>query len=143
PGRRAGAGLGGENTSGQARSHRRGAAAVPLARGPPRPSAWSPISPTGARAFGPNQLRVVRFAMAPCHVCDSPRLEPVHAAPRPRGLVSSDVQAVEAPVTWAVCPRCGTTQKVIDGDWRRPAEGIYDRYRINHQASSAEPRPFN
>jgi 2-polyprenyl-3-methyl-5-hydroxy-6-metoxy-1,4-benzoquinol methylase len=81
--------------------------------------------------------------MAPCHVCDSPRLEPVHAATRPLGLVSSDVQALEARVTWAVCPRCATIQKVIDRDWRRLAEGIYERYRINHQAAGEEPRLFN
>jgi 2-polyprenyl-3-methyl-5-hydroxy-6-metoxy-1,4-benzoquinol methylase len=81
--------------------------------------------------------------MAPCHVCDSPRLEPVHAAPRPLGLVSSDVQALEARVTWAVCPRCSTIQKVIDRDWHRLAEGIYERYRINHQAAGEEPRLFN
>ncbi|MBV8755547.1 MAG: class I SAM-dependent methyltransferase [Hyphomicrobiales bacterium] len=81
--------------------------------------------------------------MAPCHVCDSPRLEPVHAATRPLGLVSSDVQALEARVTWAVCPRCGTIQKVIDRDWHRLTEGIYERYRINHQAAGQEPRLFN
>jgi 2-polyprenyl-3-methyl-5-hydroxy-6-metoxy-1,4-benzoquinol methylase len=81
--------------------------------------------------------------MAPCHVCDSPRLEPVHAATRPLGLVSSDVQAVEARVTWAACPRCGTIQKVIDEEWHRLAEGIYERYRINHQAAGEEPRLFN
>jgi 2-polyprenyl-3-methyl-5-hydroxy-6-metoxy-1,4-benzoquinol methylase len=81
--------------------------------------------------------------MAPCHVCDSPRLKPVHAATRPLGLVSSDVQALEARVTWAVCPRCATIQKVIDHDWRRLAEGIYERYRINHQAAGEEPRLFN
>jgi len=44
--------------------------------------------------------------MASCHVCDSPRLEPVHAATRPLGLVPSDVQAVAARVAWAVCARC-------------------------------------
>jgi 2-polyprenyl-3-methyl-5-hydroxy-6-metoxy-1,4-benzoquinol methylase len=81
--------------------------------------------------------------MAPCHVCDSPRLEPVHAATRPLGLVSSDVQAVEARVAWAACPRCGTIQKVIDRDWHRLAEGIYQRYRINHQAAGEEARLFN
>jgi len=81
--------------------------------------------------------------MAPCHVCDSPRLEPLSAATRPLALVSSDVQAIEAQVTWAVCPRCGTIQKVIDRDWHRLAEGIYQRYRINHQAAGAEPRLFN
>ena len=81
--------------------------------------------------------------MAPCHVCDSPRLEPVHAATRPLALVSSDVQALEARVAWAACPRCGTIQKVVDRDWRRLADGIYQRYRINHQAAGAEPRLFN
>jgi 2-polyprenyl-3-methyl-5-hydroxy-6-metoxy-1,4-benzoquinol methylase len=81
--------------------------------------------------------------MAPCHVCDSPRLEPVPAATRPLGLVSSDVQAVDAPVAWAVCARCGTIQKVIDRDWHRLVEGIYHRYRINHQAAGQEPRLFN
>jgi SAM-dependent methyltransferase len=81
--------------------------------------------------------------MAPCHVCDSPRLEPVPAATRPLGLVSSDAQAVDARVAWAVCARCGTIQKVIDGDWHRLAEGIYRRYRINHQAAGQEPRLFN
>jgi 2-polyprenyl-3-methyl-5-hydroxy-6-metoxy-1,4-benzoquinol methylase len=81
--------------------------------------------------------------MAPCHVCDSPRLEPVQAATRPLGLVSSDVQAVEARVAWAVCARCGTIQKVIDRDWHRLVEGIYQRYRINHQAAGEEPRLFN
>ena len=81
--------------------------------------------------------------MVPCHVCDSPRLEPVQAATRPLGLVSSDVQAVDARVAWAVCARCGTIQKVIDTDWHRLAEGIYRRYRINHQAAGQEPRLFN
>jgi 2-polyprenyl-3-methyl-5-hydroxy-6-metoxy-1,4-benzoquinol methylase len=81
--------------------------------------------------------------MAPCHVCDSPRLEPAHAATRPLGLVSSDVQVLEARVTWAVCPRCATIQKVVDRDWRRLAEDIYARYRINHQAAGEEPRLFN
>lgn len=81
--------------------------------------------------------------MAPCHVCDSPRLEPVHAATRPLALVSSDVQALEARVAWAACPRCGTLQKVVDRDWHRLADGIYQRYRINHQAAGAEPRLFN
>jgi 2-polyprenyl-3-methyl-5-hydroxy-6-metoxy-1,4-benzoquinol methylase len=81
--------------------------------------------------------------MAPCHVCDSPRLEPVHAATRPLGLISSDVQALAARVAWAACPRCGTIQKVIDSDWHRLAESIYQRYRINHQAAGEEPRLFN
>jgi len=81
--------------------------------------------------------------MAPCHVCDSPRLEPVHTAARPLGLVSSDVQALEARVTWAVCPRCATIQKVLDRDWRRLADDIYARYQLNHQAAGEEPRLFN
>ena len=81
--------------------------------------------------------------MVPCHVCDSPRLDPVPAATRPLVLISSDVQAIEAQVTWAVCPRCGTIQKVLDRAWHRLAEGIYQRYRINHQAAGEEPRLFN
>jgi 2-polyprenyl-3-methyl-5-hydroxy-6-metoxy-1,4-benzoquinol methylase len=81
--------------------------------------------------------------MAPCHVCDSPRLEPVHAAARPRGLVSSDAQALAACVTWAVCRRCATIQKVLDRDWRRLAADIYARYQLNHQAAGEEPRLFS
>ncbi|HML14866.1 MAG TPA: class I SAM-dependent methyltransferase [Xanthobacteraceae bacterium] len=81
--------------------------------------------------------------MAPCHVCDSPRLAPVHAAARPLALVSSDVQALKARVAWGVCPRCGTLQKVLDRDWHRLADDIYARYRINHQAAGEEPRLFN
>ena len=81
--------------------------------------------------------------MASCHVCDSPRLEPVHGSVRPLGLVSSDVQPLEARVTWAVCPRCATIQKVLDADWRRLAADIYARYRLNHQAAGEEPRLFN
>jgi hypothetical protein len=34
--------------------------------------------------------------MAPCHLYDSPRLEPLHAVARPFGLVSSDAQAFAA-----------------------------------------------
>jgi len=81
--------------------------------------------------------------MAPCHVCDSPRLDPVHAPARPLGLVSSDVQALDARVAWSVCPRCATIQKVLDPDWRRLAEDIYARYQLNHQAAGEEPRLFN
>jgi len=68
--------------------------------------------------------------MAPCHVCDSPRPETVHAATRLLGLVSSDVLASGARVDWAVCPRCGTIQKVIDRDWHlQPKEAHEARRR--------------
>jgi SAM-dependent methyltransferase len=78
-----------------------------------------------------------------CHVCDSPGLEPVHAPRRPIGVVSSDVQAFDARLAWAVCPRCATIQKVVDRDWRRLADDIYAGYDINHQAAGDEPRLFN
>jgi 2-polyprenyl-3-methyl-5-hydroxy-6-metoxy-1,4-benzoquinol methylase len=81
--------------------------------------------------------------LAHCHVCNSPGLESVHAPPRAMGVVSSDVQALDARLAWAVCRRCATIQKVVDRDWRRLADGIYDRYDINHQAGGDEPRLFN
>jgi 2-polyprenyl-3-methyl-5-hydroxy-6-metoxy-1,4-benzoquinol methylase len=81
--------------------------------------------------------------MATCHVCDAARLEPVHAPGRPIGLVSSDVQAFDARVTWAVCRSCATIQKVIDRVWQRLTAAIYARYDINHQAAGDEPRLFN
>jgi len=81
--------------------------------------------------------------LAHCHVCNSPGLDTVHAPRRTIGVVSSDVQAREARVAWAVCPRCATIQKVVDRDWRRLADDIYDRYDINHQAGGDEPRLFN
>jgi SAM-dependent methyltransferase len=59
------------------------------------------------------------------------------------GVVSSDVQARDARLAWAVCPRCATIQKVVDRDWRLMADDIYDRYDINHQAGGDEPRLFN
>jgi 2-polyprenyl-3-methyl-5-hydroxy-6-metoxy-1,4-benzoquinol methylase len=59
------------------------------------------------------------------------------------GVVSSDVQALDARLAWAICPRCATIQKVIDRAWRRLADDIYDRYDINHQAGGDEPRLFN
>ncbi|HEV2957194.1 MAG TPA: class I SAM-dependent methyltransferase [Xanthobacteraceae bacterium] len=58
-------------------------------------------------------------------------------------MVSSDVQAFDARLAWAVCRRCATIQKVVDRDWRRLADAIYERYDINHQAAGDEPRLFN
>jgi 2-polyprenyl-3-methyl-5-hydroxy-6-metoxy-1,4-benzoquinol methylase len=77
--------------------------------------------------------------MGECHVCNSFELEPVHAPTRPIALVSSDVQTIHARVAWAVCSRCLTLQKIVDRGWRRLADGIYERYDLNHQAAGAEP----
>jgi SAM-dependent methyltransferase len=81
--------------------------------------------------------------MRHCHVCDSPRLDPVHAPTRPVALVSSNVQPLEARVAWVACPHCLTIQKVVDGDWQRVADAIYDLYDINRNAASDEPRLFD
>src|SRR5215470_13835589 len=81
--------------------------------------------------------------MRGCHVCKSVELEAVHAPTRPIALVSSDVRAVHARIAWAVCPRCLTVQKIIDRDWRRLADGIYDGYDLNHQAAGGEPHLHN
>src|SRR5262249_32124468 len=81
--------------------------------------------------------------MRGCHVCNSVELETVHAPTRPVTLVSSDVQTVQARVAWAVCPGCQTLQKIIDRDWRRLADGIYERYDLNHQAAGGEPHLHN
>jgi SAM-dependent methyltransferase len=78
--------------------------------------------------------------MRGCHVCNSFELEAVHAPTRPIALVSSDVQTVHARVAWAGCPRCQTLQKIVDRDWRRLVDGIYQRYDLNHQAAGGEPR---
>jgi len=81
--------------------------------------------------------------MGECHVCNSCELEAVHAPTRPIALVSSDVQTVNARVAWAVCPGCLTLQKIVDPDWRRLADGIYERYDLNHQAAGGEPHLHN
>jgi 2-polyprenyl-3-methyl-5-hydroxy-6-metoxy-1,4-benzoquinol methylase len=78
-----------------------------------------------------------------CHVCDSSDLETIHAPTRPVALVSSDVQTVEARVAWAACRSCLTLQKIVDRDWQRLVDGIYDRYDLNHQAAGGEPHLRN
>jgi len=78
-----------------------------------------------------------------CHVCRGPELQRVSFTTRPPCLVSSDVQAVDGQVHWAVCPHCQTIQKVLDDDWHRMMEAIYASYDINHQAGGDEPRLFN
>jgi SAM-dependent methyltransferase len=81
--------------------------------------------------------------MRGCHVCNSFELEAVHAPTRPIALVSSDVQTIQARVAWAVCPSCLTLQKIVDRDWQRLADGIYERYDLNHQAAGSEPHLHN
>jgi SAM-dependent methyltransferase len=85
----------------------------------------------------------VVIATMKCHICQSSGLQVLPEPGRSPRLVSSDVQAVDGHVQWAVCQRCQTIQKILDDDWCRMTDRIYSRYDINHQAGGDEPRVFN
>lgn len=74
-----------------------------------------------------------------CHSCRSPLPAETFVTERlPR--VSSDCRPAPRSGALAVCPRCGLAQTVVDDDWRRAADDVYEAYDIYAAAEGAEQK---
>jgi SAM-dependent methyltransferase len=78
-----------------------------------------------------------------CHICGSPKLEPLIQKGTPFRLVSSDVQPVVGAAEYSLCSHCLTVQKTATPAWQAMAEQVYANYDINHQSQGAEPMIFD
>jgi SAM-dependent methyltransferase len=78
-----------------------------------------------------------------CHICGSPKLEPLIQKGTPFRLVSSDVQPVVGAAEYSLCSHCLTVQKTATPAWQAMAEHVYANYDINHQSQGAEPMIFD
>jgi 2-polyprenyl-3-methyl-5-hydroxy-6-metoxy-1,4-benzoquinol methylase len=78
-----------------------------------------------------------------CHICGSPKLEPLIQKGTPFRLVSSDVQPVVGAAEFSLCSHCLTVQKTATAAWQAMAERVYANYDINHQSEGAEPMIFD
>jgi len=78
-----------------------------------------------------------------CHICGSPKLEPLIQKGTPFRLVSSDVQPVVGAAEYSLCSHCLTVQKTATPAWQAMAEHVYANYDINHQSEGAEPTIFD
>ena len=81
--------------------------------------------------------------MTACHICGSPKLEPLIQKGTPFRLVSSDVQPVVGAAEFSLCSHCLTVQKTATAAWQAMAEHVYANYDINHQSEGAEPTIFD
>lgn len=81
--------------------------------------------------------------MTACHICGSPKLEPLVQKGKPFRLVSSDVQPVVGAAEYSLCSNCLAVQKTATPAWQAMAEQIYTSYDINHQSQGAEPTIFD
>ena len=81
--------------------------------------------------------------MTACHICGSPKLEPLIQKGTPFRLVSSDVQPVVGTAEYSLCSHCLTVQKTATPAWQAMAEHVYANYDINHQSQGAEPTIFD
>jgi SAM-dependent methyltransferase len=78
-----------------------------------------------------------------CHICGSPKLEPLVQKGTPFRLVSSDVQPVVGTAEYSLCSNCLAVQKTATPAWQAMAEHVYANYDINHQSQGAEPTIFD
>ena len=81
--------------------------------------------------------------MTACHICGSPKLEPLIQKGTPFRLVSSDVQPVVGTAEYSLCSHCLAVQKTATPTWQAMAEHVYANYDINHQSQGAEPTIFD
>lgn len=81
--------------------------------------------------------------MTACHICGSPKLEPLVQKEAPFRLVSSDVQPVTGTAEYSLCSQCLAVQKTATPAWQAMAEHVYTNYDINHQSQGAEPTIFD
>ena len=75
--------------------------------------------------------------MTACHICGSPKLEPLIQKGTPFRLVSSDVQPVVGAAEFSLCSHCLTVQKTATSTWQAMAEHVYANYDIPDEVLEA------